>query len=511
MAIYDAIARTIAKSIALVAPGYAREYLKNHAVVRAYEAAKTTGANRNFKPSQASGAQEITGSWQQVTDKARALGRDNSHVAGMARRFVAGLVGEGSWPRPKVLKSRKSDAFDFNKELNNEILRRWERFAPEACANGDSIYQLQRIAAYAFFFDGGLLIRKHIKAKKLVLEPIELDLLDTLKDTDDGITRIVGGKELDQFNKPIAYWLKSRFPTEKDSASVRVPASEIIDLYDRERASSVGGISRIASAIINFHNIGKYRADTMSLARTALGFGVFVETEFPDDFFGQNSADTDEGGNEYQFVTPGGVHYLRPGEKINTVKPENPGTQYGPFLTAELRSASVGAGMSYESVSNDGSQTNFSGTRQMLLFERAMMRYTFAIFEEKFYSQIYRWFIEFERDFGKPQLIMPAYDSDPLFYLRCTWSRPKTEWVDPLKDAKAAKEEIAMGGGTITEFCENAGKDIEEVVATRKYEKDLFNAAGIASDLTASAPVAPVSEDGEPVQEGLEKWQTPQT
>ena len=482
--IYDAISKIIARSIALVAPGYAREYLKNHAICRAYEASKTTGPNRNFKPAQSSGAQEIEASWQVVTNKTRALVRDNSHVAGMSRRFVAALVGEGSWPRPKILKANAADAYDFDAALNSEILKRWEKWAPEACANGDSIYQLQRVAASAFFIDGGVLIRRVIKGRRMMLEPIELDRLDRGKDTDGKELRIVGGKELDEYNRPMAYWIKSRFPTEQESNSVRVPAEEIIDLFDRDRASSVGGISRLAPSVMNFHNIGKYRADTMSLARTALGFGVFVETDFPEDLFG-NSTETDEGGREYDYVTPGGVHYLRPGEKINTVKPENPGTQYEPFLRAELRGASVGAGMSYESVSNDGSQTNFSGSRQMLLFERALTRYTFAIFEEKFYSRVYRWFIEYEQSFGRPQLVMPRYADDMHRYLRCSWSRPKTEWVDPLKDAKAAKEEIEMGVNTLTEYCETQGRDIEEVVATRKYEKKLFAAAGIESEPSA--------------------------
>ena len=90
----------------------------------------------------------------------------------------------------------------------------------------------------------------------------------------------------------MAYWIKSRFPSEKDVQSVRVPASEIIDLYDRDRASSVGGISRLVSCVLNFHNIGKFRSDTMSLARTALGFGIFVETEFPDDFAQRRRART---------------------------------------------------------------------------------------------------------------------------------------------------------------------------------------------------------------------------
>ena len=133
--------------------------------------------------------------------------------------------------------------------------------------------------------------------------------------------------------------------------------------------------------------------------------------------------------------------------------------------------------MSYESVSNDGSNTNFSGSRQMLLFERAMIRATFAIFEELFYSGIYEWFIDYEVYFNG--LRMPNYEAEKGRYLRCSWSRPKTEWVDPLKDAKTAREEITMGANTLTEFCEVNGKDIEEIVATKKYEKELFLDAGL--------------------------------
>lgn len=503
---YDTIVKKIARAIALVAPGYAAGYMKSHALVRAYAAAKTTGVDRNFKPPQSSGAQEIVQSWQTVTNKTRALQRDNAHVAGMGRRFVASLVGEGSWPRPKILKAGAADKYDFDSALNADILARWERWAPEACANGDSIYQLQRIAAHHFFFDGGLLIRRVVintaRGKQLALEPIELDQLDTLRDTDPGTgsgVRIVGGKELNEYNRVAAYWIKSRHPAEVSTDSKRIPADEIIDLFDRNRASDVGGISRLAPCVLNFHNIGMYRSDTMKLARTALGYGVFVSTEYPDDFF-RGDGDDDEKGNEYDYITPGGVHYLRPGESINTVKPENPGAQYEPFLRSELRGASLGAGMSYESASNDGSQTNFSGTRQMLLFDRAMTRYTFAIFEEKFYSRLYRWFVEFEMDFGKPALRLAGYDMTPEKYLRCSWSRPKTEWVDPLKDAKAGKEEVDMGVNTLTELCEVAGRDIEEVVATRKYEQALFKAAGIASEL-APAPVAQPA----PIIEGAEE------
>ena len=111
---YDKITSIITKTIALVSPSTAREYVKNHQILRAYEAAKTNGINRKFSARQTSGAQEIQESWQTVTDRVRQLVRDNSHVAGMVRRFTAGLIGEGSWPRPKILKNKNSNVFIFS-------------------------------------------------------------------------------------------------------------------------------------------------------------------------------------------------------------------------------------------------------------------------------------------------------------------------------------------------------------------------------------------------------------
>lgn len=499
---YDTIAKIIAKSIGIIAPGYAKKYYQEHMLLRAYTAADRDKAYKNYKPTQTTGAQEIVQSWQTVTNMTRELDRNNSHVVGMKRRFVAGLVGEGSWPRPKVLKDNPANMYDFDIEFNADALRRWEIWAPEAGANGDSIYQLQRLAGNHFFIDGGLLFRRvYIPGdkgkKRLAIEPIELDHLDTAKDTDTPDLRIVNGRQLDKYNKVIGYWLKPRHPAEQQSDSVFVPAADIIDLYDRNRASDIGGISRLAPSAINFYNVGMYRADTMKLARTALGFGVFVESDDPGAFFGDDDEETDpDSGNQYQFITPGGVHYLRKGEKINTVKPENPGTQYEPFVRTELRAASVGAGMSYESVSNDGSQSNFSSSRQMLLFERALMRYTFAIFVERFYSRVYRWFIEHEIYFGSPKpLKVRGYEENPQKYLRVSWSRPKTEWVDPLKDAKAGKEEVEMGINTLTDLCETAGRDIEEVVATRKYESELFKAAGLKTSFGAEPEASDFNND----------------
>lgn len=443
-------------------------------ITRQYDAAKNTGSNRLYRPRQSSGAQECSESWLPLTNVTRDLDRNNPHVAGLKRRFQWGLIGEGNWPRPKVLKKGAVDDFDFDKQLNLEILKRWEKWSKRASANGDSIYQLQRIAANTFFIDGGLLIRKVYKNRGMCLEAIELDQLDDTYDKDDGTgVRIVDGIEMDAFNEPIAYYIKTRFPTEVASDTIRVPAKEIIHLFDRERPTQVRGISRLASGAMNLKNIKEFRADTMTLARVATGYGIFIETPNPEDGFQEEYDPNDD----IEYINPGAVRYLRSGEKATVVNSQHPAANYSDFVKSELMSASVGTGMSYESVSNDGSNTNFSGSRQMMLLERAMSRSTFAIFEECFYSKVYEWFIENEVYFYGLQ--MPDFESDRERYLAVSWSKPKREWVDPLKDANTAKVEIDMGVNTLTEYCEQNGKDIEEVVATKKYEKELFKNAGL--------------------------------
>lgn len=490
--IYDAISKTIARAIGLFAPGLANSYMKNHTLLRAYTAAKKTGSDRLFRPQQSSGAQEVAAAWQTVADKARDLDRNNPYVAGMKKRFVAAVIGEGAWPRPKIFKG--NNKYDFDAEKNSDILRRWELWADEACANGDNIYQLQRICARHFFVDGTFLIHRVVRNGKLMLEGLEADHLDHLADRDDAEKRIVNGIELDEFNKPVAYHLKKRHPGEQTSKTERIPASEIIHIFDRQRISDVNGICGFASVVSNLYSIGEYRTATMDIARVATGFGVFVESPFPQDFLQPTATPTtDSTGTEYNYVTPGGIHYLRPGEKIGQVKPENPSGNYNGFIRGELQAASVGAGMSYESISNDGSQSNFSSTRQMLLFERALARYVQALFEEQFHSKVYKWFMEFERDFRG--LSLPGYDLQPKRYLAVSWSRPKTEWVDPLKDVKSAAQEVELGINTLTELAEIAGRDFEELVATRKYEKEMLEKAGLITKIPEPTEVPETEQE----------------
>lgn len=116
---YDKITSIILK-IALISPSTARDYVKNHQILRAYEAAKTSGINRKFSARQTSGAQEIQESWQTVTDRVRQLVRDEFYVAGMVRRFTAGLIGEAAG---RVQKQKTKNSGNFGALTLNSIAK----------------------------------------------------------------------------------------------------------------------------------------------------------------------------------------------------------------------------------------------------------------------------------------------------------------------------------------------------------------------------------------------------
>lgn len=518
--IYRIITGAVAKVIGLYDPMRAARYLsQQNFFVRGYLAAKTSGTDKNWRVPQSSGAQENVGAWRKVTDKARDLARNNPYIVGARRRHRANLICEGIWPRPKILLPGAKNKFDLDIEMNLEILRRWEQWAPIAGANGDTLYAIQRTAANHFFDDGQFLIRRIIKKNpaRLELQLLECDHLDTARDrsASSSMNKIVGGIELDQYNRPVAYWLTPDHPAEQSSESVRVDAKDIIHVFDRQRASDVTGICGYASVVQSVFRINEYAYSTMDTARLSNHFGVWIESPYVNDF-GEvaeaSSTDTTTTDKpRHETINPAGFHYGLPGEKPHLMRPENPGSQYSPFMTKELQTVSVGAGVGYESVSNDGSQTNFAGSRALLIIERGYTRMNQALFEEQFHAKIYEWFIDFEVSFAQRRLVMPNYDMEKTRYLRARFNRPVQEWVDPLKDVNARGKRIELRLSTETDEAEDSGKDIEEIYASLAYEKALRKKMGIEDVEEIQIEENPDVEEEE-IEEvnstvgGLEKW-----
>lgn len=493
MSVYSAITRTIAHAIALVAPETALKYAATHArLERAYAAAKTTGHNQLWKPKNTSAAIEIGKDGAMVRARARDLERNNPYVAGMVRKVKIGSVGEGMYPKSKVPATSGSG---LDLKACKAIEDRWNEWSLTACANGESMAALQKLVMNHLLIDGEVLVVETVVDGNLQLIAIECDQLDTSKDGDlPGGGRIKDGIELSKYNLPVAYHLLSAHPSEKSATSTRVPAEQVHHIFERNRASQVRGICSFASIVSDIFDTVEYQDATLVLARVACSYGIFIESPMPSDFMtAANGGEAPEAGTAVaEQLTPGELRVLAPGEKPHMLSPNQPGPVYKDYVQSRLRGASAGSGVSYETFSNDYSQASYSSARQAMIIERALFRQFSSLLDEKLNEPIFRKWLGIE--VLARRLTLPGFEKSPGKYQKVKFSRPRHEWIDPLKEANACATELNLGITTRTTIAENRGEDIDQIFETLAAEKQKMIAleiyqqdADVASFGTAEA------------------------
>jgi hypothetical protein len=94
-----------------------------------------------------------------------------------------------------------------------------------------------------------------------------------------------------------------------------------------------------------------------------------------------------------------------------------------------------------------------------------------------------------------PSISVEQWALDPDRFLEVTWKLRGWSWVDPTKEVEAYKEAIKAGLTTTTRVIAQTadGADIEDIIAERKRELEMFDEAGIEIDTTVQEPVEPVA------------------
>lgn len=480
--IYEAIVRAIGAGIALLSPASAVRYLRGHEFLdkRGYSAGKSDDHNAAWAPAGTSSYPEISSNGRKVTDRARDLERNNSYVAGMVKRWVANTVGEGMWPKAKV----RDTAGNLDKLINRMIEERWLEWSSNCGVNGDSFPAIQKLVARHLLVDGEVLLhRASTKEKPFCLEVLECDQLDNSLDQDkQNGNKIRGGIEFNRFGQPLFYHLLDAHPGDgitTPNKTIAVPASQISHIFERQRATQARGICLFASIITDLFDTLEYQDATMMLAKVATGFGIWIEKDFPeDDIDNANAGTAKDAVTKYKYINPGGVHYLNKGEKLQQSKMESPGQTYDPFVKSRLRGASVGASQPYSSFSGDRSESSYSSDRLSLIESRSVDRIYQCLIDDKANLWTYRQWMQSEA-LVTGTLRLPGFLQTPQKYYPVTFSRPRKEWIDPLKEAAACRLRVQMCLDSLTEQKENEGGDIEETFATRAAEVARMKELGI--------------------------------
>ena len=434
---------------------------------------------------------EIKSSLRKLRDRSRQMVRDNPYARQAKRTTQINVIGSGVKMQSQVMSLRGNKR---DEKLNSSIEMKWERWCrKDYCdvAGKHSFHMFEWLAAGALPESGEVIFRIHRRPFggskiPMALEIIESDLLD---DEYNGAVSAKGnewrmGVEIDRYGRPVQYAFLSRHPGDywfsgtPDRANVKhvfLPAKDVIHLFIPERPNQHRGVPWFAPVITDAHQLAGYEEAAVVRARSAASLMGFVTSAE-----GELEADDVENEQRITEFEPGVFKYLDPGQNVIVPDISSPDAQYEDFVRAKTRRFASGFGCSYETLSRDFSETNYSSSRLSLLEDRDHWRVVQNYLIENLHMRVYREWLEVAVLAG--ELALPDFELRPERYDSPKWLARGWSWVDPLKEVKAYREMEAAGYMTKAQICAQLGGDFDENIQQLAREKQTTTEAGVLLD-----------------------------
>ena len=456
-----------------VNPKAALERAQYRELYRSYYAAADRGRKKGgWSATNATG--EVTNRPERdiVRARARHLEANDDMLKAVVLDLERNVVGTGITLQARV---RDQDGND-REELNNAIERAWRRWSrPENCTvtGNMTLWEVCQMAVRRRYVDGGILVLKTYAGGAFRLQLLEVDDLDTsiLK---HGGNRVVGGVEIDEYNRPVAYHLRRQEVSGLWSGKVvRVDAGRVIYLPHFTRCSQIREMSPAASSLPRIDDINLLVEAALKKEQSQACYMLAIKTDSPAAGGigrGMPAAAPGSGAPEYpeEYIAPGMIKHLRPGESVEPIVPSGVSSTADAMIRTVQRQAGAGAGLSYEAVSRDMSQVNYSSARQGMLQDRKTYGELQQYLIDHFLEPVYREWLSWAVLTG--QVVIPDYAGDPERYQEAVWIPPGWEWIDPLKEANANARALETGQTTLQKICAARGEDWRELLEQRARE-----------------------------------------
>jgi lambda family phage portal protein len=437
---------------------------------------------------------ELHTSLTRLRNLSRQLVRDSAYAKRAKKIIVDNVVGTGVGMQAEVRGTRG----ELRKSVNDAIETAWWDWCrADRCHTGGEIHfcDLERQILGQVFTAGEVFIRLHPTRFGDSAVPLGLELIEPERLADEYAqpipiaegAKVFSGIEVDDFYRPIAYWIRRRHPGEfrtdlqQADRIDRVPAEQIIHLRLIDRWPQVRGEPWMHAVIRKLADIDGYTEAEIVAARAAAMYFGTIESGDDTAEFGEQQDD-----GTYQLpLEPGMVEKLKPGEKLNFVNPNRPNSALDPFLRYMLREMAAGVGCSYESLSRDYSQSNYSSSRLALLEDRDNWRAVQQWFIRSFRERLHRvWLQQAVLARAVPGVPLGEYAMAPAKFESVSFKPRGWQWVDPTKEVAAYKEALKAGFTTRADIIAQTagGVDIEEIDQQRRRELDAQEALDLEYD-----------------------------
>lgn len=400
-----------------------------------------------------------------IRGRARAAYANNPHARAAVEALVTALAGTGARATP-----RHPDP-----DQRNIIGAAFDEWADEADMAGRSDWwSLQADIVRAMVIDGEALLLMIDTPDGLRLRQIPAELLDESETRPLPSGEIVGGVEFDTFGRRVAYWIRDEAPGSVFttwSPARRIDAADVLHIFKPIGPGQVRGISWLAPVLVKLGEIdGLSDALLMGFRVAALHAGFIKNIN---DQSGDIPFDLNPDG--MVSLEPGTLRVLPHGYDISFSSPVQ--AQQAPeFLSAEIRMVAVGMGVPAHLVSGDLSKANYGSLRADLIhFKQRVEANQYGVLAPQLLRPV------FAR--ATTSLILagtlnaPDFEAAPRDWLGAEFIMPAQPWIDPAKDAAAARDMIAAGLKSRRQAVAELGWSVEaldaEIAADRAREAAL--------------------------------------
>lgn len=490
-------------------------------VLRSYQGGEPSRVSSNRSPRNNPADIELSGPFgaNQIRAWARDLVRNNSYAWGVVDTIVSSVVGCGI----RAQSTFETPEGDDVEPINDSRDKIWGEWCEVCDINGKHTFdELQALCQREIVEAGEVLIRilplssteyKGIsRPVPLALEIIEADRLAGDKDTyASGISpantnRIVRGVEVDEYGKPVAYWIYKDHPLQPYAFTrtpERVPAREILHLFRQERIGQTRGVSWFAPALSSIRDLGTYIDNELQASAVASCFTVAIKTQTPlgDLTNPDGESNTDSAGNRVRHIEPGLILDLNPGEDVEGINPGRPNTGADAWIKTILRGVAVGTGLSYEVVARDYSQTSYSSSRTSQLEDRRRFRCWQQYLIRHLCQPVWDRFCD-AAALSSVDGFPSSADllADRRRFAPVEWQTPEWEWVDPQSEQTASEMALNSFTDTYANVLGSRGRSFRQVFYQRAKEDRLRKKLGLLTNEEKQLQVS-AAQSGQPVAE----------
>ena len=373
----------------------------------------------------------------------------------------------------------------------------WTRRGTVEVTGTHSWIDCQKLVVESVIRDGEILIHIVKGAPNkfgFALQLLEADFLDlSLNKTLQNGNRIVMGVELNKYSRPIAYHL-FKGPVEayggssqysREDAHVRIPADNILHIYQPERAEQTRGVPLFANVLNKIQMLDGFEEAELVAARLAASKSLFLKSETGEGYDGDAFEDTYA---PVMDAEPGSITSLPPGVDLAPWNPDHPTTAYSDYHKSVLRGIAAGLGLDYVSLSSNLEGVSYSSIRQGTIDSRDNYRTLQRFMIEHFAEPIYRKWLNHSLMIEALPFPNNRFDK---FANAAQFRGRGYSWIDPLKEVRANVEALNNGFITYSDVQAQYGRDAEEVFSGLQADKELADRYGISLALEPLGKKAP--------------------